>query len=1820
MTSLIVLLLPNITTREGPDLSKHDGAPQGYRLSSFVLRILLPTVNRVVVGKKNLGEKMSWVQLEYLHEAITCIGECDASLSPYSMIWFEKGMQTGGDVSAHECVEGASDPRPVSHDPSTQERGLPRNIMPLNGCSHNVRTFVVWVVDLLSEPLFSVKHADCHRPTNCIYPNFEMQPGKHLMSWSFHENSNDGCCCIPCRPACNFLDEAFRTCWVCPLSTPGYSFDSCHGRVFSADSNLVTTPCCKVQYVIACDGSCAITEEHVSTIGIYCLKMHNLVANVFQSMRQPKQEIPHSVIRGAVYITLAKFDFEIGVCHTSCGASVIWSFPCMFSLHGNRNTHIGVIVKVDQNKGAFDTRPTSCVPFAHERGLQRNTTTSIKQKIDDTNFTSWVAHFPFQCFPTVKYDDSSMQEKGTNQKCGFLRYCLPGSCSFHGNSGDGHGCTFNSPACHSFRRMFCNCWAYPPGIPGHHIDGCQGAARCVVPDQLTALCCDFQHWRTCGGWWTTLEKFDSAVRICRVQGVVNVTPACVNCENEVCHACWGALVTWLSSCGPEPHEWESSYVYSNAKTECEETAFNAQPSPHMSCSFESGNASVQMPKLTLESKCLTGSAQEHEALSKAKTLHNERACAQGREIRVYEPVVGKMKTHVERLPSLRNSLYAVNLVMHSITQFFQDAFCNEVRRVGEAENPGPFIIATFNPTQLLGREEEIASFNDGIWTGCETSHTTEAQEVTQSRFRAVNINSVFSKAAEKHSDNNGIYRGKAVGTAIMSRFPMQPYPEMLDHDAFVTCRFTDAIVRLSPNLPMYVCAIYGPPENNTTLTDAESVFVAASRPGIERAVAFKGPAVITGDFNRELHEVPFWPILQNRGWVDCAMSCHQRYGTPLDATCRDRTTKSFILVNPVLRQYMTACETAHEQMFDSHPVLQATFDMDVKVQYRQVWSLPRSIDDIQLDAKRMNSAAIENCHARRRKFQDAIDQGHGDDAIRQFALAFEESAAVSCVDAEGRPQHAPAGCWKRCRNRIKKLTPVAAPMLKQGGSSDFCIPICQPSISVRRHVKQLRRVQSLSRQLEALERNGGEVTRMKCNQLWIKICEANGFEHGFQTWVLSNFHFFVPTALPAAEYVQALYLQLQEFVKDEVTMEKNLRCSFRRMQLMEDIGRGGRLIYRSVRDATPPPPSFITFSKCQKICSQRWKKEGNNKILYENPCVLEEGMPVQFQGQSLMLERVDSRFLYVNPPAVCRDANDMKVFQENHTSDPKEMQEHVANAWSELWQNPESSDDDKSQVAEFITALDDCPSCPYKPFSIDNWKQMMRGVKCRSARGACGFSMMDVKRMPNVLLEWLFCIYKAVEDGMGWPKRLTLARVAMLAKPGESVNKPLGIRPITILSVLYRLWSRYRSLQVLEFLGQHVPPQVGGIASKISADILAAMVGDVVDVAHTTGEHRCGLVIDLQKCFNLVPRWPLQQLLSKLGVPQEYINAHMAMLHNLNRYIDIAGQIGDEVPSSCGVPEGCAASVTCMVAFTVLAAKVMQNVCPSVLVSMFADNWAVIAHAVQTLVQVIQSLEQLVHCLGMKLSPGKSWLWGTSQAMRKELGCVTMNGQKVPVQHSAKDLGCDMAYTKQTAKKTCLARLKKSLRVLKRVKRKKVPKNFMGRMCTTVGVGIVSYGSELVRFTNKQFHSLRCAIASSLGLYRSGANALLATSATGLVVDPQVRLLRSRLKFFRRFFKIFPGRKEAFLHRITKHVSKNRVSGISAHFHCALRDTGWRCEAGASIVHETGIRCNWVDDSIPYIFRCLDKAWEATVCTRIQRKGFDLPAFSVNGFRKLLKD
>ena len=79
------------------------------------------------------------------------------------------------------------------------------------------------------------------------------------------------------------------------------------------------------------------------------------------------------------------------------------------------------------------------------------------------------------------------------------------------------------------------------------------------------------------------------------------------------------------------------------------------------------------------------------------------------------------------------------------------------------------------------------------------------------------------------------------------------------------------------------------------------------------------------------------------------------------------------------------------------------------------------------------------------------------------------------------------------------------------------------------------------------------------------------------------------------------------------------------------------------------------------------------------------------------------------------------------------------------------------------------------------------------------------------------------------------------------------------------------------------------------------------------------------------------------------------------------------------------------------------------------------------------------------------------------------------------------------------------------------------------------------------------------------------------------------------------------------------MSGLAANFHCAMKDAGWKCEENGVISHVSGVHCNWVDDSIPYVCQCLDKAWESTIASLVNRKGFDLSAVSAKGFNDAIK-
>eukprot|EP00435_Cladocopium_sp_Y103_P054469 s515_g17.t1 len=1149
-------------------------------------------------------------------------------------------------------------------------------------------------------------------------------------------------------------------------------------------------------------------------------------------------------------------------------------------------------------------------------------------------------------------------------------------------------------------------------------------------------------------------------------------------------------------------------------------------------------------------------------------------------------------------------------------QFFQCGCVQDVVRVGEASNPGPMIsFRTFNPAQLLGHEEEIAGWPDGVWTAAETSHTAAAMQVTERRFRQHDVRTIFSAPVEKHSNNAGSYRGKAMGTAIMSRLYMTPYPMELEESVKMSCRFSDALVHLGHGLRAYVCVTYGPPINNYTYEDGERVFLNSILPGLQRATMFRGPAVITGDFNRDLGDCVFWESLRAKGWYDCAELAWQRHQKLPEPTCKDASRRSFILVNRAMAEFFMDCGVVEQHMFDAHPVLEATFQIHDRPCSKTVWSLCRSLDDYMFDDDLLQQHAHVACDMRSSKFFQAVQDCDAEEMFKQFAFAFEDTFRQSAVDVEGNRTSVPTACLKRYQAKVVQKKPLSAPVIKTGRNGDVNVPFGQTSLQLRRRVKQGRRLLSLCRQMKAREENPHYGNLQQCNMLWKAICAASGFHKGFQVWVHQELGWFVPTMLPERPYVDGLYEMFHDILMKEVREEKYQQLRAFNKMTLEDIAKGGGKAFKAVKERAAPPPTFLAHDVKQPLQWQRWTKQGVERIRYQKPCRLEVGMPVCFQGQSACLTETDDNFLYLDRPVVCKSRDDMVVTQTQLEARPNEMQKLICDAWNQFWQAPDDVPDD---AVAFVQSLSDCETCPFQSFSTEAWRRCIKGVKTTSARGACAFSMKDMQRMPDHLLQWLFVMYEAFEKDTKWPKKLTLARVTMLAKPGEDCHRPLSVRPITILSVIYRLWSRYRSLQVIQHLGSSVPPQIGGIAARLSADCLTAYVCDLLEEAHDHGFHRCGLVLDLKKCFNLIPRSTLALLMDKLKLPYQYTRAHQNMLAGLERLVEIAGQVGDTQWSSCGVPEGCAYSVVSMVCMTILAAEVMGCRHTDIDVTMFADNWGLTTTTVELLCDAIQKLEKLVASLHMKISADKSWVWGTSPATHRELQHVQLDRQRVAVKLSARDLGCDISYSKQKCKQVTKKRLCKAVATLRKVRPRKLPRAFKGKMCATLGAGIAGYGSEFHKHTPKEMHRLRCATAEALGLYKSGANAWLAVNATGQFRDPQLQLLKRKVKFFRRFLRIFPAKKDRFLMRLVERRWKSGT-GITRQLAETFNNVGWKWVDDRTMVHDCGLQMQWLEDSLPFVYRCLQHAWNYHVASQIQRPNFDVPTFDSETFAKCMK-
>ncbi|CAE7544167.1 unnamed protein product, partial [Symbiodinium natans] len=764
-------------------------------------------------------------------------------------------------------------------------------------------------------------------------------------------------------------------------------------------------------------------------------------------------------------------------------------------------------------------------------------------------------------------------------------------------------------------------------------------------------------------------------------------------------------------------------------------------------------------------------------------------------------------------------------------------------------------------------------------------------------------------------------------------------------------------------------------------------------------MAFSGPAVIAGDLNTTLDTLPAWDLLQNSGWIDAAQWSAQALRHPLQPTCRDATRHSFILVNPKAAQALRVADVVSDFYFDSHPLLLGCFDLEVFKAPRWKCLLPKAFDKVLLDSNMLESSAANVSSRLTDVVSDCILSNNLAKGFQCWAQECESVFMSSAVWSDGQPRKLPPGYRGRCHKFKPVQQPCSVPLFPKARDGDFDAALTQGNIFLRRLLRQVHRLQSLCRLtkrilVQALPPNHGCVR--SAAQLWEACKAAKGFPGSFCQWLLFDKGVFMPMACPPLPLCEEIYTVVRDFFESQQRQYILTKAAETREELILDWKRGaGGKAFAQLRSFDQPPLSHVVQEiplSCRRV---RWPKSGRTKIPLQSLPDIRVGDVLEYHGQEFLVQRVHAGAVSVFPRLSPREWPP-RILLKKTLVDPAEADVEIRHTWGQWFHRDASTSlDDWDDAISFIEGtLRPFEPMPYTHFDVRKWTHLLKGVSTKSARGSCGFTVKELKLIPASMLPALFELFHALEEGASWPESLVFAMVICLPKIEGSCTA-LQIRPITILSRLYRCWARYRSTEIAEWMSSKLPPTLAGGVKGMSVTDINAMMALYLETSFSQGLSRLGGVFDIIKCFNALPRAPLLWLMLYLGINPCYVEAYENMLSSFTRTFLLQGVAGVAECSETGFPEGCSLSVIVMTCVAYLAHEVLSTdgTCPFV----FADNWSFASKTFDDCKAAFDILCRLCDAFKLRLAPEKSWVWATTPDLRKRLQNVSYGGVRIPL-------------------------------------------------------------------------------------------------------------------------------------------------------------------------------------------------------------------------------
>ena len=408
---------------------------------------------------------------------------------------------------------------------------------------------------------------------------------------------------------------------------------------------------------------------------------------------------------------------------------------------------------------------------------------------------------------------------------------------------------------------------------------------------------------------------------------------------------------------------------------------------------------------------------------------------------------------------------------------------------------------------------------------------------------------------------------------------------------------------------------------------------------------------------------------------------------------------------------------------------------------------------------------------------------------------------------------------------------------------------------------------------------------------------------------------------------------------------------------------------------------------------------------------------------------------------------------------------------------------------------------------------------------ACGpdaVSAQLLRNAPPLALPPLLKLFQEMERTALLPTQQQMHMVVMLPKTSSKE------RPITLTSILYRVWCRLRK-PLLDQWQRALPPSMDHDRARPGAQVLQVALERLLrqEVHRANHQHGITCLMDMSTFYDTINLTRLQQEALQLAYPP--LMLEMAMqVYTGPKAIVAEQEMTPFFKVQNGVPAGCPQAPLLAKVVLAPALQPWKAQHPGVHLSSWVDDIGFDTAArtptavAQQAVAAYRDLHQRLQAIGLKVNPQKTAFIATDRATDKALKDILQEGEP-PVQTVMRDLGVDHQAARRRRIPVMKQRLNKARNRKLKLRALKIPALKIRLRLHRGGIQPAAlWGIEGQGLAPRHRTTLRQAMGAHLGHHKGGLLDSTYDLHAKRYIDPGDQIVIHHIKAIHQLLQAWP--------------------------------------------------------------------------------------------------